>query len=486
MRTRDLVGLLLVAALGCQPASRYSYTALTPTADPTKPDKPTPPTPPAPPPLDPALVWYPSQWSPGNPQPTDVPIVFVSEAKAPARWASLPRYWNPPPLTDPVAAASLIGDPLDSVTRLVALHKSGGVEVKVPRGLDDPTPLLPAENPPTLGAWLLGRRLFTDPRYLVEKQLLSCATCHDPGRSFSSRQTVDGTSTRNTLGLHNVVYQRDLFWDGRAKLLEESLQQFPEDERAVAADRRHAWPGAITRLRSSSEYVQLFRRVYGAYPNQDNVARALATYLRTILAGNSLHDRAVAEAKAAGKAEPDVAHYAKALTDADLAGLQRPNAKPEQVAEDLHRGYLLYHDKVGPRPTACAQCHGGPLFTNRGFHNLNVEPPESIDFDRGRLFAVPPGRRTAADVGAYRTPSLRDVDRTAPYFHNGRAGSLEGAVRAHLEPTWGSFLDPLFLEPDQPANTRKRPLPDGDLAALLLFLRALNSEPPPAIFAPPL
>src|SRR5262245_60179841 len=114
MRTRDLVGLpllLIVIAFGCQPAERYSYKP-----NPTSPDTPPPP-PPAhpqpPPPLDPRLVWEPSR----APSAGDVPLIFVAESKEPARWAALPRFWNPSPLLEPTVVASLVGDPLETITR---------------------------------------------------------------------------------------------------------------------------------------------------------------------------------------------------------------------------------------------------------------------------------------------------------------------------------------------------------------------------------
>ncbi len=484
MRWVTSLGLILLVAIhGCQPASRYSYTPKKPELEARPIDRPTP-TPPRP--IDPNLIWEMPHWGPGNVRPADIPIVFVAENTDAIRWAALPGYWTPSPLADPRGIAGLLRSPLEVVTTL-AITGPTRVEIKVPRGLPDPTANFPAGSPPTLGAWQLGRRLYFDTSYLVDKRILACATCHDPAYGFASHQAFDVDQVLNAPGLLNVAFRQRLFWDGRAETLEACLQCPPEGERTASLASRHTWPGAVERLRYSTSYRLQFRRVFGTDPNQDTVARALAAYLRTLLGGNSLHDRAVAAAKAVGKTEPEVEHFAALLEKdpAALTTLQRADAKPLEVAQDLHRGYLLFHDQVQPTPTACVQCHGGPLFSDRGFHNLSLDEFNDPTHGPGHFATVPAGLRNAGMMGAFHTPSLRDVARTWPYFHSGGASSLASAVQQHLTPRWTTYLDPLFLVPGKPAQPRERNLLKADQEALLLYLHALTSEPLPMLLQTP-
>jgi cytochrome c peroxidase len=94
--------------------------------------------------------------------------------------------------------------------------------------------------------------------------------------------------------------------------------------------------------------------------------------------------------------------------------------------------------------------------------------------------SLPPGRRTKAALGAYRTPSLRDIARTQPYFHHGAVSTLEAAVRYHLDGAhWTTYTDPLFVTPE--GNPWRRPLHDSEVRALLLFLRSLNGDELPPV-----
>src|SRR5262249_55454193 len=144
---------------------------------------------------------------------------------------------------------------------------------------------------------------------------------------------------------------------------------------------RHVWHGVIGRLRKHKDYGVQFDRTFGVPPTQDAVGKALATYLRTLLAGNSLHDRAVRGQKQKGGKDLEAAHYEAVLDEAALKALGRPDAKKEDVAGDLIRGYRLFTGKAG-----CASCHPASqgLFTDGGFHNLGVGADE-IDKPRGQL-----------------------------------------------------------------------------------------------------
>src|SRR5262249_40467220 len=155
---------------------------------------------------------------------------------------------------------------------------------------------------PTLEKWLLGRRLFFDRELLRSGG--GCTLCHQPDQAFTTLADVKLEQPRmRTLSLVNCVYNKQQFWDGRADALEQVLQRDLQDEQlpqgrltgAQSPQVRHVWGGVVQRLVGDPDYVERFRDAFGIEkPTQDAVAKALATYLRTILSGNSLYDRAVA------------------------------------------------------------------------------------------------------------------------------------------------------------------------------------------------
>src|SRR5205085_1634335 len=149
------------------------------------------------------------------------------------------------------------------------------VRIKVPLGLPDPTPHVPAANPPTKGKWELGRKLFFAAGWLSDRPNLSCATCHRPDRAFTDGDPrVEGSY--NVPTLVNVAYNRHQFWDGRATYHEEVVQRTPEDEREPKEGRPfdHVWPDVVGRLRDSKSWTEQFQSAFGTPPTQDAVGRA--------------------------------------------------------------------------------------------------------------------------------------------------------------------------------------------------------------------
>src|SRR5262245_14443262 len=202
-------GHLVILAAGCQKARPYTPRAARP-AEAAKKSKDRGPDP-LPPPPDEGLHWK----DPGRPGDSkDVRIEFVHAGTQPEEWAKLRNFWTDPL---PGRAAAAIGMP-----GLGGLVTAGqpltAVKIKVPLGLDDPLAYIPAANPPTLGKWQLGRRMFFDSTLLTAKKDLSCASCHLPARGFTDgkRETAE---SYNTPTLLNVVYSAHLFWDGRANHL---------------------------------------------------------------------------------------------------------------------------------------------------------------------------------------------------------------------------------------------------------------------------
>jgi cytochrome c peroxidase len=466
----------LIILSGCQPAMRYGPPPSRPahtqaaSAPTTEPAPKTPSAPAKPPPLPADFTWMES--TPGQME-TPVPIVFVHEGSDRAEWTKLTQFWNveqkPPRPTHPVAL--LGGSPWTVAGVLVAGPADRVVKIKVPAGLDDPTAYLPPSNPPTLQKWELGKKLFFDRQqfFLVNSMgdNMSCASCHVPAQGFTSTRLYP----RNAPTIINSVYNAFQFWDGRAAALEEVVQRTSEDERPSAGgkpEHRHVWGGLVGRLRASKEYVEQFKKAFGTPPTQDALGKALATYMRTVLSGNSLHDQAERAMKERGGKTLEARDYEKLLDDGIIKTLLAPDdPRPKgEVAKQLLQGYSLFHGKAG-----CVQCHGGRNFTDNGFHNIGegdsavTHPPGQ---EVGRFAYLPPGLKDRRMIGAYKTPSLRALPRTGPYFHDGLRLDLFDVVHFQVKPPQpGPHLD---------LEIRDRGLDELEKRALVVFLKALDGE----------
>ena len=360
------------------------------------------------------------------------------------------------------------------------------IKIKVPLGLDDPRSYIPAGNPLTFGKWKLGQRLFFDDSWLEAKAGTSCATCHQPNHGFADREHThrDGF---NTPTLINCVFNSSQFWDGRASQLEEVIQRTLEDERASDPPKpfRHTWSGVIPRLKNKPIYHEQFNEVFGTPPGekdgkeranitQDTVGRALATYLRTILAGASIHDRALRERTRKHSPTLKAEHYEAVLDDAALKELEQEKEKKADVAAKLMRGYLLFANLDERRPLMnCVDCHSGRNFTDKEFHNLGVGPTSRPGQEGGRFAQVPVGQKNRYLIDAYKTPTLRNLPRTGPYFHDGKTSSLREVVEFYnMRARRNEYLDRKLL--GEGGRTRQLGLNTADIDALVLFLNALG------------
>lgn len=463
--------------IGCQPAGRYPPAPSRPTGDEERPSF-----------VPPSLGWQ----DPGKPV-RDIPLQFVASSSP--EWEQLPAFWNPSPAPGAAQMALLGLPPLNAAATLVATDGLEVVKIKVPLGLPDPSGNVPAANPLTLGKWRLGRSIFHEKLIEFSGDALACASCHNPEKGFSNDWPAWPQLDRNTPSLINVVYNRSQFWDGRVTHLEEVIVRTLQDEeptvRAPKDPRAaHVWGGLVRRLgerggKDGKDYRQAFRRVFGTPPTQDAVAKALATYLRTILSGNSVYDRAES-VRRAKKAEALTAeHFEAVLNDAALKSLDG-GSQADEVARDLETGHRLFHGKAG-----CAACHPAPLFTDHGFHNTGILKEETEIFpspgeEPGRFAHLPPGLKEARLVGAFRTPALRALPRTGPYMHDGRFKGLDQVVDYYakgLDARFNAYLDPLLRE--GPGRALRLNLSAGEKRALVLFLRSLGGGPvDPLVTAP--
>ncbi len=301
----------------------------------------------------------------------------------------------------------------------------------VPRGLDQYRPV-PEDNALTPAKIALGRRLFHD-RQLSPDGKVSCATCHDPGRAFagdrsSAVRVGRSIGRRDVPAIINRAWGRSFFWDGRAASLEEQALQPILNPLELGASRDH-----VLSLVRSRSYIRDFQRAFGADPVFEDVARAVASYVRTIVAGDSPFDR---------------------YRDGDRSALTRQE----------ERGVAVFFG-----PGRCASCHSGPTFTDELFHNTGVA---WRDGDNGIPVVVDLGRAavTSADKdrGAFKTPTLREVARTAPYMHDGSIATLEDVVELYdLGGRFNPGLDP---------KIRALGLSSPEKADLVAFLRALSGR----------
>ena len=469
--------LLSVCFSGCQKAERYeTQPGDAPARRPAAASDKSPPSASAEA-LNPEIQWIEID----NPPKTGTLIEFVHAGKSPEEWAKLPQFWNAPALTEPAKAAALLGlSPLAAIS--VAGGSASAIKIKVPLGLPETIPNL--DSPLTLSQWQLGKRLFFDKTWLKDKAGTSCAGCHQPDHGFADRESVHPDST-NTPTLINCAFNTAQFWDGRVTRLEEVVQRTLEDERETSASKpfRHTWSGVIRRLRNMPPYHMQFNKVFGTPPRevdgkeqanitQDTVGRALAAYLRTILAGDSIHDRA--QRVQAQKHSPilKAEHYEAVLDDAALKELSREKVKKADVAAELIRGYLLFTNRDETRPLIhCSRCHSGENFTDNGFHNLGIGFSSG---ERGGRFALAPiGTKDSTLIDAYKTPTLRNLLRTGPYFHTGEKSRLRDVVEFYnLGAESNSHLDRRLRGKD--GGTRLLRLSAAEIDAVVLFLSALN------------
>ena len=298
--------------------------------------------------------------------------------------------------------------------------------IPVPLGLL-PIPW-PGDNPYTLDKAELGRVLYFDPRLSADNSV-SCATCHSPKYAFTDGQPVS-TGIRGQKGgrsaptVINRAYSLAQFWDGRAPTLEEQAK----GPMANPIEMGNTQEAVVAKLKTIPGYRALFAKTFGTEDfTIDHVAKAIATFERTVLSGNSAFDRYQAGNK-------------KAMT-------------PSQV-----RGMNLYFKKV-----KCDKCHDGMNFTTNDYHNLGVgtDKPEP---DVGR-FAV---TKDPKDWGAFKTPTLRDVAESGPYMHDGSLKTLREVVDFYdkggtLNKNLDKDIKPLKLTVEQRDD-------------LVEFLRALSGD----------
>ena len=333
----------------------------------------------------------------------------------------------------PVAAA-----PIDAGAPVKEAVVTLGEVLAVPGQPDQlPPPVSPADNPTTPEKVELGYRLFFDPR-LAKDGATACAQCHKPELGWATEGATDpkvggAKNTRNSPSLLLVGHNPNFYWDGRMPTLEKVSE-------AAWKGQLGAEPAAIAKtLNEDSVTRAFFQRAFQTDATAENVPMALAAFLRTLNTGNS-----------------DLDHF--------LAG------EKDALSADAKAGWALFQKK------GCIGCHVPPLFTDHQFHDLGVNAKDAAEGrDEGRKVAT----KEAGDAFKFKTPSLRNVAQTAPYFHDGSAKTLEAAISLIAEGRTTKH-EPL-LKPFKPSAK--------ELKQLVAFLTALNgqatyNEAPPAVVIP--
>lgn len=303
-----------------------------------------------------------------------------------------------------------------------------------------PRPATP-KDPQHTARVALGQMLFFDARLSGPGQM-ACASCHDAELGWGDgRATSFGHGfqklARNAPPILNAGLHTHLFWDGRAKSLEDQALAVFENPNEMHASASHV----VATLRGSAGYRERFAQAFGEpEPTLANTLRAIADFERTLVSdGSSAFDR---------------------FLDGDTAAL----------SDDALRGLHLFRTKA-----RCANCHHGSLLTDGGFHDLGLSYYGRKLQDLGRYEVT----KHAQDVGRFKTPSLRNVARTGPYMHNGLF-DLDGVINmysagmATLKPKPEQEGDPLF--PSKSPLLQRLDLAEHEKRDLRAFLESLTER----------
>jgi cytochrome c peroxidase len=260
---------------------------------------------------------------------------------------------------------------------------------------------VPADNPPTAETIALGRRLYYDPGLSVDGTI-SCATCHAANMGFTDDKPVSNgvqnkTGTRSAPSVINSAYSTLQFWDGRAP----SLEKQAEGPMANPVEMAHTLQGVVAHLQADASYRAEFKKAWGTEQiTMEMVTKSIASFERTVLSGNSPFDR----------------YYY--------------GGDKKALSPSAQRGLKVF---VNPKRGNCAVCHTiegkYALFTDNKFHNLGIGSDTRGEFvDKGRYDVT----KNEADIGAFKTPTLRNCTQTKPYMHDGSMPDLKAVIDHYI------------------------------------------------------
>lgn len=296
-------------------------------------------------------------------------------------------------------------------------HAADEAAPQVPVGL--PAVAWPKDNQPTAAKIELGKQLYFDPR-LSKDNTISCASCHDPAKGFSNGERfatgVGGAKGgRSSPSVINAAYYAQQFWDGRAATLEDQALGPIQNPIEMAM----TLEAVVAKLNKIDGYKSQFQKVFGTDVNSAGIAKAIAAYERTVLSGNAPYDK-----------------FKGGDTNA--------------LSKQAQAGMKLFFGKA-----RCSACHTGASFSDNGYHNLGIGM-DAKEPDIGREAIS----KLEGDKGAFKTPTLREIAKTAPYMHDGSLKTLEEVVEHYNKGgTANDWLDeemvPLKLTKDEVAAVVK-------------------------------
>lgn len=327
--------------------------------------------------------------------------------------------------------------------RVTAAPAGTPLKIEPPLGLPS-VPVSP-DNPPTAEKVALGRRLYYDPILSVDNTV-SCSTCHYPRFGFTDgKQFSEGVKKqkggRNAPTVLNAAFYTTQFWDGRASSLEKQAEGPVQNPVEMA----HTLEGVEKKLTADPSYRAGFERAYGPGTiTYQKVEKAIASFERTVISGNSPFDR----------------YYYGGGRSA--------------LSASAKRGFEVFRN---PKKGNCATCHTvgekNALFTDNKFHNIGIGVRDGQPTDLGRFNVT----KNQSEKGAFKTPSLRNIAQTGPYFHDGSRKTLKDAVDFYVG---GGNSNPYL---DKEIHVLDF-LSGQERADLVAFLESLTGVMPPNVGPP--
>ncbi len=298
---------------------------------------------------------------------------------------------------------------------------------------------VPADNPMTPEKVALGKQLYYDKR-LSGDGVRSCYGCHleEHGLATGDKLAIgafDKTLTRNVPTMWNVGFHDKWYWDGRSGALEAQVKGAwgGGNMGATGKDGAPSMEGVCENLMAVPGYAEQFNALFGEEGcTPDNVGKAVASFMRTIIASDS-------------------------------PWIRFRNGDETALSAAAKEGYDLFSGKA-----KCTNCHDGLLLTDLQFHNVGIGCQGSTCADVGRQNVT----KEEADTGAFKTPTLLDVAESGPYFHDGSVATLEEAV--HTMATGG--IDNAYLDKTNMQEVIDANLTTEDEAKLVAFLKELTAE----------
>ena len=298
---------------------------------------------------------------------------------------------------------------------------------------------IPPDNAMTAAKVALGKQLYYDRRLSGDGER-SCYGCHLKENGLTDgRPTAlgafDKQLTRAAPTMWNVGYYESLYWDGRSGALEKQVKGAwgGGNMGASGNDGAPSMDDVCAKLNEIPGYAEQFQAVFGGPATPDHVAYAVAAFMRTIV-----------------------------TTTENSRFVAFRNGAEDALNEQEKRGWTIFSEKA-----KCTNCHDGLLLSDMQFHNVGIGmDAENPDIGRAKI------SEDEKDTGAFKTPSLYDIAKSAPYFHDGSVATLEEAVE--LMTSGGKENE--YLDVDNLADAKNADLSDDEKADLVAFLKALDVE----------